>query len=295
MIPAVLTVLAWSCSAICSARAATAFGATRANRLRLLLSTAVLAGIALLAARSALPHCPAALPWFLLSGVVGLAIGDQALLMAYERLGARLPALLTHCGATPCALVLEWCWLGQAPRASVVPLLGLILVGVALAMLPERGEIGGAPQERTREGVLLSLCSAAALAVAAVVARRGFAAGMPVGGAGVLTAATLRGLGGCTGVWLPVAVVRDRTPLPATRTAWWWLVGAALAGPGLGVAFYQAALARLPSAEVQAVVALVPIVVLLLAWWSEGRRPRRLLLLGAALAVAGTAGLAWRH
>ena len=44
-----------------------------------------------------------ALPYFLLSGLIGFGIGDLALYQAFPRIGSRLAMILIHCLAAPIA------------------------------------------------------------------------------------------------------------------------------------------------------------------------------------------------
>lgn len=79
--------------------------------------------------------------------------------------------------------------------------------------------------------------------------------------------------------------------LPDTRRThadWWWLVGAALAGPVIGVSLFQWSLATMErSALVLAIVATTPIVLIPMACWSEKDRPTVATVLGAVIAVSG--------
>jgi drug/metabolite transporter (DMT)-like permease len=63
----------------------------------------------------------------------------------------------------------------------------------------------------------------------------------------------------------------------------------------VGVAFYQLALSQVKAGVVQAVLALIPLLVIPLTWLVEGDRPTRRSLLGGAVAVCGVVILVlWR-
>ncbi len=72
-----------------------------------------------------------------------------------------------------------------------------------------------------------------------------------------------------------------------THTLPYWLIGAAMFGPVIGVSCFQAALADLPSAIVLAIVSTSPIVVIPFAFLFEGDRPTRASCLVATIGVAG--------
>ena len=285
---AFVTALLWSASSIASARTAKMLGGPRANAARLSLAVLLLGiwvgfsqGLA----------WPTQGWWFVVSGVIGLGLGDIALFSAYARLGARLPALFTHCLGVPLGAALEWWWLGTPLHASEALCIVVILIGVALALTPDRHALR---HDRSfLIGCGFGLLSACGLAVSAVFSRQGFAAataaGSPITG---LDAALLRNLGGlslCL-LWLPLttAVV----PRPSWRRLLPWLGFTALVGPALGVVCYQLALAELKVGVVQAVVALVPLLVIPLAWAIDGDRPRKRAWLGGAIGVAGVIGMA---
>jgi drug/metabolite transporter (DMT)-like permease len=70
------------------------------------------------------------------------------------------------------------------------------------------------------------------------------------------------------------------------------VLGNALAGPSIGVACYQWALATTPSGTVLPIVATSPLVTQVLSLFLDGSRPTRRAVVGGLLAVAGAVGLA---
>ncbi len=290
MFPALLTALFWTLSAACSARAAQHLGGTRANRWRLTIALGLLGITVLIVGPGSWNH---AAWWLVASGAFGLGLGDLALFAAYQRLGARIPALLTHCLGAPFAVALEWAWLGTVLHGIELACIGVILAGVAVALWPERRGSGDQPV-MTRSGLLLGIASAIGLAIASVMSRTGYAAAIHQGSPlPWLDATFLRIAGGLTVclLWLPIPTSRE-AKAPDWRGGWRWLIGTATAGPAIGVAMYQWALSLLPAGIVQAVVALVPVAVAPLTRLTEGDRPSWRALGGAALAVGGVIALA---
>lgn len=295
MLPAFLTVALWSVSVVCASRAAAAFGGAVANRWRLVLALALLAGA--VAAAGTLPRGQALL-WLLASGAVGLGMGDLAMYRGYEVVGSRLIALMTQCLAAPIAGVVEWMWLGSAPRPLQILWIVATLAGVALALGPR--SLPAVGPARLRRGLVMGVLSACGLALAGVLTRR---AGVAVDGsghelvgvAGGLGAAFARNLGGAVAAfaagWL-VSARSSAAPPARRRNGRRWLLATATCGPALGVVCYQWALLQSPAATVQAVLALVPVVVMPLAWLSEGDRPGPTAWVGAAVAVSGSIGVA---
>jgi drug/metabolite transporter (DMT)-like permease len=293
MLYAFLTALLWSASSIASARTAKHLGGPRANRARLALAVGLLA--LWLAATTGLHGWGPAAWWFVASGAIGLGLGDMALFSAYARLGARLPALFTHCLGAPLGAALEWAWLGTPLHWPEAACIAVILAGVALALTPDRKALfpGKGGDRSFLLGCSFGVLSACGLAISAVMSRKGFASavgdGAPIAG---LDAALLRNFGGlavCL-VWAPFTRKPDE-PV-AWRTVWPWLVFTALVGPTIGVVCYQMALSEVKAGVVQAVVALVPLLVIPLVWVVDGERPRHRAWIGGLLGVAGVAGMA---
>lgn len=291
MLAALLTALCWTASSIASARSAALLGGMVANRARLALASCLLA-LALLVVGYG-RWTPEAW-WFVLSGAIGLGLGDIALFLAYERLGARLPALLTHCFGAPLGACIEWWWLGNGLHTPEIVGIGLILLGITLALLRRDGPQG---LRLDLAGVGLGLLSAAGLATSAVVSRQGYAAAISAGTPlPWLDAALLRNLGGLAAMlaiiplwaWLRPEAPRTRP----WRTAAPWLVMTAIVGPGVGVACLQWALSTTKAGVVQAIVALIPVLVIPLAWWIDGDRPTVRAVIGGIVAVGGVAVMA---
>jgi drug/metabolite transporter (DMT)-like permease len=300
MIQAILTSVFFAMSAVSAGRSTRLLGASAANLCRLILATCFLALWAH-AAGSGLSGV--GLPWLFISGVVGFGLGDLALYGAYYRLGPRLGVLLCLCLAAPLGALLEWAWLGT--RLTLYQILwgATILVGVFAALAPDtRLRIGA----RTwGVGILLGIIAAFGQGGGAVLTRKAFDVARQVdqhidGG----TAAYQRILGGLLLTITVLLVNRwrksDAAPPPESpatsqswRRAWPWVVANALAGPTLGVACYQWALAIVPTGVVLAIVATTPLVVIPFTMILDGERPTIRSLVGGVVAVLGAAALAY--
>lgn len=311
MFAALLTAIMWSISSLCGARAARHIGGPTANRSRLTIAL-VLLGIytAVVGARLDGPW----FWWFVVSGAVGMGLGDTFVFAAYERLGTRLPVLITHCLAGPLAALVEWLWLGVGLTWGESALCALILGGVAVALVPglRVSSSGG----QLRMGILFAIASAVMVGFSAVLVRKSYAvAGPAAAGFDGLAAAFMRGLGGVALTWalLPATSLGARLTQQVTaqlssqpqaqaapaerswRRAWPWLAVTALCGPCLGMGSYQLALSTGKAGPVHAVLAILPILVMPLAWLMEGDRPTRWAILGGGLAVTGAVWMALIH
>ena len=300
-----MTSVLFAMSAVSAGRSTRLLGAGTANLCRLTLATGLLA---LWAHTFGSGFTGAGLPWLFASGVIGFGLGDLALYGAYYRLGPRLGVLLCLCLAAPLGALMEWLWLGT--RLTLYQILwgATILVGVFAALAPDTRVTIGA--RAWGVGILLGAIAAFGQGGGAVLTRKAFdvarQAGQSIDGG---TAAYQRILGG---LLLTAAVLlinhwrkssapvgcASHTIAPAAdrpwRRAWPWVVANALAGPALGVACYQWALAVAPTGIVLAIVATTPLVVIPFSMVLDGERPTVRSLVGGAVAVLGAAALAYR-
>jgi len=297
--------LLYAVSSVSGARAARMLGGLKANFWRLLIATTML-GVWSFGFGHGF-HGPA-LPWFILSGLIGFGICDVALYQALPRIGSRLCSLLVNCVAAPVAGVIEWLWLGNTLTVPQMASSATILIGVATALAPDRRS--PAPTAEFRSGITLGLVAAVANAFGGVLNRKAFdlikSSGAPMDG---LTAAFQRIVPGVifAGLFLLWARRRsvanrlgwidDPTAEPTAPRAEYgkalpWLFLNATVGATLGVACVQWALATQPAGIVFSIVATTPLAVVPLAWWIEGERPSVRSLIGGAVAVAGAVSLA---
>jgi drug/metabolite transporter (DMT)-like permease len=284
-------------------------GGDRANLCRLLLATGLLA---LWAHGFGGGLSGPVLGWFLLSGMVGFGMGDLALYQAFPRLGPRLTVLMAQCLAAPFAALIEWIWLGTSLSLLQGLCAGTILAGIAIALMPERGQ--GMPPPTRRWGLFFGLLAAVGQGGGAVLSRKAFGVlesmGISIDGG---TAAYQRILGG-VGLTLVVTVMvsrwhglrrafrggagmiaRERSGAGVWRRALPWILGNSVAGPVLGVACYQWALANYPTGVVLPIVATTPLVVIPLERWAGGERAGGRAVLGGVMAVLGAAVLTWKN
>ena len=295
MFPALLTAVVFACSALSGRRLSHYFNGTEANFFRLCLA-ATLLGIYSHIFGFGLHGT--AFPLLFLSGCVGFGVGDLALLQAYPHLGARRAMVLGQCLAVPLATAIEWVWLGHAPTLQQSGFALVILAGVSVAMLPANKD---EPMHGLRAGILFGGLAALGQAGGAVISRKAYAvaavAGQTFHGAGDgVNAAYQRMLGGLAVtilLWLYLRVRRPPGPHRVSdwRGGWAWLVGNALAGPSLGVSFYQWALMTEKTSIVLPIVATTPLLVIPLTRLVDGEPVTQRGVVGGVIAVAGVIGL----
>ncbi len=299
MVASFLAAFFFALNATCASHSVRAIGTLRANLGRLIVAAVVLA---LFAHTVGHGFASASLGWFLLSGVIGMGLGDLGVYGALPFLGSRLTVLMTQCLAAPIAALGEWLWLGTRLTGLQIFWGGVILAGVAVAIMPSRSN---PPHVRVRPvGFLLGFLAAAGQGFGALVSRKGVtvaaAAGEHVANVTFgLNAAYHRIIAGLafTALWFLVLRWFRRTPaVPAAspaerRTGRLWLLANGLAGPVAAVGCYQWALATTPGGLVLPIAATAPLLSIPIAYWLEGDRPKRRAIVGAFIAVAGCIAL----
>ncbi len=324
MLPSFLTAALFALSAVCGRRAADRFGALQANAIRLVIAVACL-GLATWIF-NADGFAPRTTTWLVISGIIGFGLGDIALYLALPRLGSRLTLLMNFCTAPMFAAVADFLLVGETIRPLEALAGAVVLSGVALALMPEamhRDSSGRLVNPLFTAGVIWGVLAGFGQGVGASFSRfaHGFAEHEQVRLTG-MGEAFQRASGGVVIALLawvlmrwwhrrpnrprpaaatPTGTATDPTgqtaptvrPIPwrTPRRAWWWLVGAALFGPVIGVSCFQWALHTAPSAVVLIIVATSPLLVIPLARWLEQDRPRPIALLGSVIAVLGLAFL----
>jgi drug/metabolite transporter (DMT)-like permease len=217
-----------------------------------------------------------------LSGWVGILLGDSALFAAVARLGPRRAGALFALNA-PIAALLGWAILGEtlAQMAS----LGILMTaaGVALAIM-------GRPAQNAHRfemtqgalwaGVALGLCAALGQAAGSLIARPVMMAGMDPYLASMLRV-------GASGVMMALALPLAPPRPIFTRSALIITAATAVIGLLLGMTLFLFALHGGETGIVATLSATSPVLILPLLWLRTGQRPSGLSWAGAILAVAG--------
>jgi len=292
MFPAFLTAFFFSFSGVCASRSTRLIGPIKANFYRLVFGFACLALYAYTLGQG---HRGPGLVWFMVSGAVGVGLGDTATFLAIRRIGPRLSVMLVQCLTAPIGAVVEWLWLGT--RLTPFQMMGsaVILLGSGLALWPEK-KIDISPA-LLRAGIIFGSLGALGQALGAVITRKAdetnAIAHLHVNG---MTAAYQRMVGALiVGIIIYYAIElflrRKRThmivPTAVLQKAAPWIVLNALSGLVLGISCYQWALQNTATGIVLAIVATTPLIVMPMAYLLDNDRPSRRALLGGVVAVVG--------
>ena len=279
---ALAAALCWTLASGLWRRLPTSLGPAELNLLKNLIALALQVPL-LVGSAPTLPLGPTGL--LLLSGVLGIALGDSFYFAALRRLGTRRTLTFDAGGpavtaAAGCLLLAEW----PGPRQW----LGIALISLAVVVVARQrpmAEAGVGLEAHQRLGVVLALAALLCGGAGALLAR----AALRTSGLDPWHAATLRLLA-ATLVLLPLLgrlMTHLRRPRPRPPGRRWLLVLAAtLLGTSAGIGLQQLALARLPGGLAVALLATAPVMAVPLAPL-EGDRPGVPGVLAALLAVLG--------
>lgn len=253
------------------------------------------------------------------SGVVGLAIGDQALFTSFVYIGPRLATLIMATSPIVAAC-LGWLFLDERLAIGQMAGIGLVLAGVGWVVLERpRSKDENAldtaweGQRRPRYaagytlGCLLAFIGSVCQAGGLLLSKQGMGHGwLPEDQHLSPQAATLiRMVSAAIGMipwlaWRQVArrKARSNTPTERLRIGSWksglaFTIGGAVVGPYLGVWLSLVACDLVPLGVAQTLISLSPVFILPFVVWIHRERLTRRAILGACVAVAGIAILSW--
>jgi drug/metabolite transporter (DMT)-like permease len=277
----------WAVGGMISVGPSRLLGALAFNRLRMSIVTTLLWVTALLTGswRTLEPEMLGAL---VLSGIIGILLGDTLLFAGLRRVGPRRNAVVFATNA-PMTVLLAWLFLGDTLPAVAAGGCLLVTIGVVIAILfgKRRAQIHqwesvqGPLWQGIAFGVAAALCQAVSVLIAKPVMQHGVD---PVAASAVRTAVSALALS----AWflLPASRRYAGPPLTATLVGHVALSGAI--GMALGMTLLLQALATGEAGLVATLSATSPILVLPVLWAITRERPAGWAWLGAACAVAGT-------
>ena len=221
--------------------------------------------------------------WLTASSASGIMVGSLTYIATIQYTGPRISALL-FTTASPFALALGFGFRGETVSLLQAAGVGLIVAGIALAVMGPKQDEGARTPKPIWIGIGLGLVTSFAQALGSLLARPAMLAGAdPVAAMAVRSG---------TGALFFIALLA----LPALRPAALPFrpelrqIGlSALAGMVVGMSFLMAALARGDVGIVTTLSSTTPILILPMVWIAYRRMPGPLAWVGAALAVVGTA------
>jgi drug/metabolite transporter, DME family len=277
VLAALAAAFCWTASSSLWRQLPTSLSAAQLNLVKNLLAVATLLPLVLL---SPWRVAPLPLALLVLSGVVGIALGDSLYLAALRRLGTRR-TLTLDAGGPAVAMLGGVVFLAEVP--TLVQWLGVGLICLSVLLVARQAPATPLVPQGERLGLALALAALLCGSTGALLAR----AALRASALTPLESATLR-LAAAAVVMLPLLW---RLPLPGQRPRLGWrrwplVLLATLLGTSAGIVLQQTALQHLPGGLAVALLATAPVMALPLAGL-EGDTPGWRGLVAAVLALAG--------
>lgn len=280
--------ICWAVSSLLAADTAKQIGGLAFTRLRVAFAAIMLLVITL--PSGLLGEIPlGAYPQLILSGVIGLALGDGALFIAFKRLGPRRAQILYTANA-PFAVLLGMFFLGELPGIYDVLGMTIVLAGVVIAITwgkrRSQMHLWESVEGPLWIGIAFGLLSGLGQALGTLIVKPVLDEGVdPIGALTIRMIAAL----------LLLLVVSPAFPGQAIKTTGKHLVYAASNAflaivVGVGLLMYAFSIGDIGIASVLS--ATTPVLVLPLIWLKTRERPAVMAWVGAVIAVVGLAMIA---
>lgn len=284
---ALATAFCWTITAMAFESAGRRIGSLPVNLIRLLLAFLLLSVFCWATRSVPLPTDASTHAWFWLamSGVVGFTVGDLCLFQAFVMIGARTTMLMFTL-TPPLTAVIGWLVMGERLTYQDWAGMALTVGGVAWVVLERKKDDEGRQGRLPLAGVLLGLGGAAGQAVGLVLSKYGMRDYNP------FAATQIRVIAGIVGFallfifigWWPkvFASLKDRGAMARTSLG-------AFFGPFLGVSLSLVALKYTQAGVAATIMALTPVMIIPPAMIVFKEHVSVRAVLGALVAVAGTA------
>ena len=278
----------WALSGLISINAIRKLGPLAFNRVRMSFVFLLLAGISFLTGEWR--EFPLdTIQTLMISGLIGIFLGDTALFAALQRLGPSRTSIVFTFHA-PMTVIMGWFILEEHLPWLTLLGCGIVTVGVLIAILGRRNnkepQSIDSTQGRLRYGIVLGLLAAFGQAAGSIIARPIMAEGVdPV------TASAIRvGISSlcllCLG-FIPNPLFRAKTQYTVKLIGIIMLSGFLAMGIGMTLLLYALALGH--AGVVTTLAATQPVLILPLLWISTGKSPPLMAWFSAVLTLIGLA------
>jgi drug/metabolite transporter (DMT)-like permease len=285
-IAGILASFLYAVNAVFLTRASRQVGAVITNRIRVAFAFLYLIVLNIILFRQPMPFGAGAdrWGWLLLSGVIGLALGDFFLFQSYLAIGPRIGTLLASL-STVFGILEAWLFLGETLNLLQMAGIALTLGGIAWVILERTN--GQEPLHiNAANGVLFGVLAAFGQSTGFVLSKLGMAGDFsPIQGNVIrMSAATLA-------LWLMAVFQKDlgktlqtlRQNIPTLKV----LALAALIGPVLGVSFSLLSVQHAPVGIASILTSLSPIFILPISHFVFKERLGWQAVAGTLLAMIG--------
>ena len=282
---ALATAGCWTLTALCFEAASKRVGSLTVNLARLIIALGFTSIYCWFTRGYWLPLDATAYNWFwlLLSGLVGILIGDMCLFRAFVLIGARKTMLIMSL-APPITAVTGWLIMGEWLSPLDWAGMSLTVAGVSWVIL-ERGPKGADGTSKTPlVGLLLAFFAATAQSVGLVLSKFGMKDYDP------FSATQIRILAALAGLIILLTCLKwwpKSKKILTNRAALGWTATGAFFGTFLGISLSLLAIQLTETGIAATIMSIVPILIIPPAVFIFKEKITLRAVLGAVLAVAG--------
>ncbi|MBW1660449.1 MAG: DMT family transporter [Deltaproteobacteria bacterium] len=286
---ALATAGCWTLTALCFEAASRRVGSLAVNLARLILAMGFISVYCRVARGQWLPFDATAYNWYwlLLSGVVGIFVGDMCLFRAFVLIGARKTMLVMSL-APPLTAIVGWLILGELLTPLDWAGMVLTVIGVAWVVMEQEPEGEKGSSGKTFLGLTLAFLAATGQAVGLVLSKFGMKGYDPFAATQIRILAALGIfllLFAAFRWWPRVKAILDQ------RAALGWTAMGAFFGTFLGISLSLLAVKLTKTGIAATIMSIVPILIIPPAafFFKERITPRA--VIGAFVAVIGVSVL----
>lgn len=289
---ALLTAFLWAFTAIFFTNASKRIGSFLVNMIRIPMALLLISATLLITTGRLFPplESNSQAYWLILSGIVGLVLGDTFLFRSYMILGPRLASLIFASWPIMTA-VMSWFFLSEI--LSPVAIGGIAIASSGIIWVTNeprtewKSEMVAADQGSKGLGVLLAVMGAMGQSSGLVMAKYAMGDSMQP-----LEASYVRMIAACISIWI-YAVMAGQLPaivsaLKNHKAVLFSLCGA-VSGPFLGIWMSLVAVKYAQTGVAAAIMSTVPVVIIPIAIIVYRQRPSPRAILGAVVTAVGIA------
>lgn len=282
---ALLTALCWAVTATAFEHSAKKIGSMNLNLTRLLIGLMFLSLFTWVTRGYLLPLDASPNEWFwlLMSGLVGIVLGDLFLFEAFVLVGSRI-SMLIYASVPPLSGIMAYLFLGERMTGMQVIGMGLTLAGIASVILVAEKGSGKVSLSHPAKGVLFAFGGAFGQAAGYIIGKFGMASYDPFASTQIRLIAGLAGFALLFTVrshWGKYFSSLKRTDALATLTL------GSFFGPFLGISLSLYAIQRINPGVASTLISITPILLIPYAFLVKKEKVALREVAGTLLALTG--------
>lgn len=280
---AIATALCWAITSTAFEDAGKKIGSVNLNLLRLLFGFLFLSTYTLITRGYLLPTdaSPSTWGWLMLSGFIGLALGDLMLFEAFVRIGARI-SMLIYASVPPLSALFAYVFLGES--MTVIQMIGMFVTLTGITMVIIDGQGKKVHFNHPLIGLLLAFGGAVGQASGYIIGKYGMGAYDAFAStqirliAGIISFITLFTVRGYWQSFIPIF----RKPRLLGST----IIGA-IFGPFIGISLSLFAVQQINPGVASTLIAITPILLIPYAIFVKKEHVKFQDILGSLVAITG--------